>query len=213
MNRHKGFVTAVQHLRNTVTEIVDLTVVFSGGASIDESETDLMSPKTSVDTSNESPLVQNKTQRTPFYSTYLPLLDPRRHQPDVLDLLNGSPPAMCHVHIDVIPISHLPLTDQEIRKWLHERWDIKEKLIKHFHLNGVFPTTKNSATGEIVESNYMVPVDTITLTRSFVFWIVFGGILIHFIGLYSPVMHKVVIGSSISAVVLGLVLSVVLKAR
>ncbi|XP_011310828.1 lysocardiolipin acyltransferase 1 [Fopius arisanus] len=49
-----------------------------------------------------------------------------------VDLIRGKLPREVHFHVQRIPASQVPHGEEELRKWLEDRWSAKEKMLKDF---------------------------------------------------------------------------------
>ncbi|XP_063362845.1 lysocardiolipin acyltransferase 1-like [Cydia amplana] len=54
------------------------------------------------------------------------------------DLLRGNMPKHIYFHFKRYPIEDLPLEDDMLKSWLHDRWREKESSLRKFHKNGQF---------------------------------------------------------------------------
>jgi len=46
---------------------------------------------------------------------------------------------VAHLHVHRTPIAQMPPTDEELTRWLHERYQAKDRLLAHFYRDGSFP--------------------------------------------------------------------------
>lgn len=51
----------------------------------------------------------------------------------------GTNPKEVHIHVKRIPISDVPLAENEVGKWLVKEYARKDELLTHFYREGVFP--------------------------------------------------------------------------
>lgn len=109
--RYKGMMLAVSNLRGQVKEVIDMTIAFAGCAASD----------------------------LPEYNTFLPLLDPSRVLPDVIDYAAGSGPRQVFVHLRTFAVEDVPSGEAELQRWLCERFREKDELLQHFNKHGRFP--------------------------------------------------------------------------
>ena len=44
-----------------------------------------------------------------------------------------------HVHVRRFPVAELPVSSDDLKQWLLDRWHEKDELLEHFYQNGAFP--------------------------------------------------------------------------
>jgi len=108
---------------------------------------------------------------------------------NVITLAQGKPVEM-HIHLDVIPAGEVPRGEEEIGKWLFQRWEAKDKLLTTFLKEGTFEgssaTDGGSSKGQLVvrevcarDSVYHAMLATVlwwwTCVASFAYWCVHNG--------------------------------------
>lgn len=63
----------------------------------------------------------------------------RNRLPLFLDNAFGMDPLEVHIHVKRIPISDIPLTENESSAWIFEEYARKDKLLSYFYREGTFP--------------------------------------------------------------------------
>ncbi|KAL0880247.1 hypothetical protein ABMA27_002704 [Loxostege sticticalis] len=81
------------------------------------------------------------------------------------DLLRGRLPKHVHFHVKRYPIEQIPRQEEDLRRWLNQRWSEKEVSLRKFHNEGVFidPDSRKFPIERVPRSMFVAMV-------AFVFW-------------------------------------------
>ncbi|XP_063826798.1 lysocardiolipin acyltransferase 1-like [Ostrinia nubilalis] len=115
------------------------------------------------------------------------------------DLLRGRIPKHVHFYFKRYPIEQLPREEDDLRKWLNQRWSDKEISLRKFHEEGVFvdPATRKfpierlprSMNAALMAFTFWTIVDVIFLyalfnSVLFQFWVLYHSLLFVFVTRY-----------------------------
>ncbi|XP_038887315.1 probable 1-acyl-sn-glycerol-3-phosphate acyltransferase 5 [Benincasa hispida] len=84
--------------------------------------------------------------------------------PSLLDNVFGLEPSEVHIHIQRIPLHHIPTTENEVANWLMNTFRHKDQLLEKFHSQGHFP--HEGTEGDLSTLNCLVSIITVMLLTS-----------------------------------------------
>jgi hypothetical protein len=116
------FVVILDELNGVIKEIADVTIVYIG-----------------EDPSGEEDWNPNSTRKSMEYASYLPLDDESRLVPTLFDFLAGFTPNNIYININTYNVDGLPISNDERRQWLTQKFKEKQELLQEFNDNGEFP--------------------------------------------------------------------------
>ena len=81
--------------------------------------------------------------------------------PSLLDNVFGLEPSEVHIHIQRIPLHHIPTTENQVANWLMNTFTLKNQLLDKFHSQGHFP--QEGTEGDLSTLNCLVSITTVIL--------------------------------------------------
>ncbi|KAK9886976.1 hypothetical protein WA026_019233 [Henosepilachna vigintioctopunctata] len=135
--------------RNSLPHVEHVTIPRIGAL---ETVINTLKPKNSINNLNSA--TNDLSNQHLKYILDITIGYPNGEPMSILSVLFGHQrPFQTTVYYRLYPISEVPQSNEELQKWILERWVEKEKMLEDFYRSGKFPQTAHSKAPTLVKQN------------------------------------------------------------